>query len=297
MKNSLSKILITGANGQLGMALRHHPRAASYHLIPCSHADLDITDPASIQRAITTFSPDMVMNCAAYTAVDKAEQDLKQALNVNYIGAQNLAIACDTNEIPLIHVSTDYVFDGTHTIPYQEHDLACPINVYGDTKWRGEQVIREACKQHIVLRVSGVFSEYGNNFLKTILRLAQEKKELRIVADQITCPTYAGDIADVLFTIAQYPSRFGTYHYCNTAPVSWHQFATAIVQIANTHQSMLVEEIKAIRTSDYPTAAKRPAYSVLDCSKIKNDFNIQQSTWNEALSHVIPTLLRQGIRS
>ncbi len=176
MKNSLSKILITGANGQLGMALRHHPRAASYHLIPCSHADLDITDPASIQRAITTFSPDMVMNCAAYTAVDKAEQDLKQALNVNYIGAQNLAIACDTNEIPLIHVSTDYVFDGTHTIPYQEHDLACPINVYGDTKWRGEQVIREACKQHIVLRVSGVFSEYGNNFLKTILRLAQEKK-------------------------------------------------------------------------------------------------------------------------
>jgi dTDP-4-dehydrorhamnose reductase len=233
-----------------------------------------------------------VINAAAYTAVDKAEQEADQAILVNHLGAQNLAIACKKNQVPLIHLSTDYIFDGAHTCPYQEDDKENPTNVYGHSKWLGEQAVREQCEQHIILRVSGIFSQYGHNFLKTMLRLAQEKKELRVVADQITCPTYAGDIASVLFSIMQQSLHWGTYHYCNAGPVSWHQFATTIIQTAKQYQHLLVEEIKAISTSHYPTLAKRPAYSVLDCSKIENEMGIKQSMWRDALSVVILPLVQ-----
>lgn len=291
MSNSLPKILLTGANGQIGMALRHHTRSAEYLFSPCSHTALDITDINSIMAAITDFAPDIVINTAAYTAVDKAEKEQEQAMQVNYIGAQNLALVCQKMNVPLIHLSTDYVFDGHHSSPYQEDEKASPLNVYGQSKWLGEQAIREECQHHVILRVSGVFSEYGNNFLKTILKLAREKKELRIVADQITCPTYAGDIAHVLFSMVQQLPRFGTYHYCNAAPVSWHAFATTIVQIAKKHQPLLVEEIKSISTSEYPTLARRPLYSVLDCHKIEKETGLNQTLWSKALAAIIPQLI------
>lgn len=292
MNNYFRKILITGANGQVGSSLRHHARVSDFHLIPCGRAELDITQFASIESAIKKYSPDVVINTAAFTAVDQAEQDKELAMRANFQGARHLAIACQKHLIPLIHLSTDYIFDGTNTLPYQENDKACPINVYGESKWLGEQAIREHCEQHVIVRVSGIFSEYGNNFVKTMLRLANTKKELRVVADQITCPTYASDIANALFSIVQQNQRSGTYHYCDTNPVSWYQFATAIIQIAKQSQALLVTEVKAITTSEYPTRAIRPAYSVLNCDKIVSHFAIKQGRWDDALATIIPQLLK-----
>jgi dTDP-4-dehydrorhamnose reductase len=295
MKNYLPKVLITGGNGQLASALCHHPMAQAFHLMPCSRVEMDIANITSVTHAITIFNPDIIINTAAYTAVDKAEQDREQALRVNHLGAQHLAITCKERQIPLIHISTDYVFDGTHTTPYREDDATHPANFYGKSKCLGEETVRERCEQHIILRVSGVFSEYKNNFLKTILHLAQKRKELRIVADQITCPTYAGDIAHTLFTIVQNKPQWGTYHYCNTEPVSWYQFGVAIIEAARKHQSLLVEDTKAITTAAYPTAAKRPAYSVLDCGKIEKELGIIRPSWKNALASIVPLL--EGIRT
>jgi len=298
MKSFLPKILLTGANGQMGMALRYHPRAAEFHLIACSHKDLDITHSVSIENAILKFYPDVIINTAAYTAVDKAEQERERVLFVNHIGAKQLAITCKQHQIPLFHLSTDYVFDGTSSSPYREEDKTNPINVYGESKWLGEQAIRENCEQHTILRVSGIFSEYGHNFLKTMLRLANEKKELKVVSDQITCPTYAGDIANALFSIVvQQHSRWGTYHFCNADPVSWQQFAASIIHVANQYQPLLIKEVKAISTADYPTLATRPAYSVLNCDKVNTHFGIKQTSWRDALTTIIPLLIRKGIDS
>ena len=223
MRNS-PKILITGSDGQVGSALRAHVAAKNFHLIACNRENMDITNPVSIQQAISQFSPDIIINTAAYTAVDKAETHIEEVMQVNHIGTEHLAIACKRNNIPLIHLSTDYVFDGSNTLPYRENDTANPINVYGKSKWLGEQSIREHCEQHIILRVSGVFSEYGNNFMKTILRLANERKELNIIADQITCPTYASHIANVIYSLIPNLHTWGTYHYCDAPAVSWHEF-------------------------------------------------------------------------
>lgn len=283
MKNYLPNILITGGNGQVATALHQHKLARELQITACTREEMDICDITSIQHALTNFNPDIIINTAAYTAVDMAEQETETCLRTNHMGAKHLAIACKKQQIPLIHLSTDYIFDGTKNFPYREDDAATPINFYGKSKWLGEQAVREHSEQHIILRVSGVFGEHGNNFLKTMLRLAKEKKELRIVADQITCPTYAGDIAGAIFTLLKQELRWGTYHYCSAPPASWHQFATAIIHAAQHQHSILTEEIKAITTAEYPTAAKRPAYSVMDCSKIKNDYGITQPSWLDAV--------------
>lgn len=292
MKNYLRKVIITGGEGQLGCALRDHILAKEFHLAICPRDLIDITDPTSITNAFDRFSPDIVINSAAYTAVDKAEQEQEQCMRVNHQGARNIAAACQALQIPLIHLSTDYVFDGTSQSPYREDDAANPINCYGSSKWQGEQAVREQCEQHIILRTSAIFSEYGNNFLKTILRLAKERKVLRIVADQVTCPTYAGHLASAIYTIAKQPSHWGTYHYCDAMPASWHEFAAAILEMARQHQPLLVETIDAITTADYPTPAKRPAYSVLNCSKIEKYFGMTQANWAEAIKQITNAILR-----
>ena len=274
MTNYSRKILITGSDGQIGNALRAHADAKKFQVIACNRNQMDITEMSAIEKAIAAFSPDMIINTAAYTAVDKAESESELAHLINHQGAKNLAIACNKNKIPLIHLSTDYIFDGEKSSPYLESDNANPINVYGESKWLGEEAIREYCDQHIILRVSGVFSEYGNNFYKTMLRLVNEKKELKIVSDQITCPTYAGNIAGVIYSMIADLKKYGTWHYCDFPAVSWHQFATEITSD---------EKIKKISTEEYKSAAKRPAYSVLDCNKLKNDFGIIQNEWREAL--------------
>lgn len=293
MNNYLPKLLITGGNGQLACALRNHPLAHAMHISTCLHSEMDITDSSSVTRAIANYHPDIIINTAAYTAVDKAEQEKDQALRVNYLGVKQLAIACHEKHIVLIHLSTDYVFDGTSITPYRENDTTNPINFYGKSKCLGEEAIREHCEQHIILRVSAVFSEYGTNFLKTILRIGQERNELRIVADQITCPTYAGDIAGILFTLAKKQPQWGTYHYCSNEPVSWHAFAVAIIEEAKKHKALPVENIIAITTAGYPTLAKRPAYSVLNCSKIEKEAGITSSSWKPTLTSIIPLLIER----
>jgi len=287
MKNYLPNILITGSDGQLGNALRTHAGARDFHITACSRDNLDITDPASIDQAIKQYTPDFIVNTAAYTAVDTAEKEIDQAVSVNHLGAQHLAQACAAHKIPLIHISTDYVFDGDKVTPYLEEDAVNPVNLYGKSKYWGEQAVREYCEQHLILRVSGVFSEFGHNFLKTILRLASERKELNIVADQFTCPTYAGNIAAVIYSLIKQPLKSGIYHYCDNPPVSWHEFATAIIQQAKKQRTLLVEKINAITTAEYPTLAKRPVYSVLDCNKIKRDYDITQAEWAKQLDCLV----------
>ena len=295
MQTFSPKLLITGGNGQLATALCQHEKVRNFALFPCSSEKLDITQPTDIANALSTIQPDYVINTAAYTAVDNAELHSDHAMSVNYLGAKLLALACDKNNIPLLHVSTDYVFDGNKKQPYREEDETNPLNVYGKSKLLGEQAVRNYCQHHLILRVSGVFSSHGNNFLKTILRLATEKKELRIVVDQITCPTYAGDIAGVIFSLLQHKLH-GTYHFCGADAVSWHQFALLIIEHAKQQRDLLVETVLPIPANAYQSVAKRPLYSVLDCSKLLHDATIQQPSLQTAVQralqeyhHVLPT--------
>ncbi len=297
MTNYLPKILITGGNGQLAKALQHHALAKQFILQIYSHQLFDITQPQMIEKIIAREQPDFIINTAAYTAVDKAEYESEQALFVNYYGAKNLAIACEKYHIPLLHLSTDYVFDGQQIKAYVEHDPINPLNIYGKSKCLGEKSIREACEQHIILRVSGVFSEYGNNFVKTILRLAQEKNELRIVADQITCLTYASDIALVLFKLIQIKNHWGTYHYCNSDALSWYDFAVNILEIAAPHYHFAVKKIQAITGDEYISAAKRPRYSVLNCKRIEQIFHLSQVSWRAGISQTINHLVQHATLS
>lgn len=272
MKNYLPKILITGGNGQLAQALQHHPNAANFHTTICTRHELDITNPLSIDSIIRENKPNIIVNTAAYTAVDRAEEEQQLAMLVNHTGAKNLAIAGDKYHIPLIHLSTDYVFDGQSSTAYQEDDTVNPINTYGLSKYKGEQAIREYCPKHVILRVSGIYSQYGNNFVKTVHTLAQTKNELRIVTDQITCPTHANDIAQAIFTMAKNLKKFGTYHFCSNEPISWHDFAKHLTNATT---------IRPVLSSEYQSAAKRPAYSVLNCRKIATDYGIKQPSWRK----------------
>lgn len=289
----LPRILITGGHGQIGMALQQHAQAKQYNVIACSHAQLNLTQPASIAQAITLFQPNIVINAAAFTAVDQAESRREAALQINHIGAKNLAIACQQHGLPLLHLSTAYIFDGQKASPYLETDTAHPINVYGESKWLGEQAITTYCEQSLILRVTSVFSEYGNNFLKTMLKLAMEKKEMQVVADQLTSPTYASDIAGAIFNIIL-TFNPGTYHYCNLHPVSWHAFAVAIIHEAKQYHTLAVQNIVAINTQDYKTPAKRPLNSVLDCHKIYNDYGITQTHWDVAVKKIVKTLFNKN---
>lgn len=290
MKNCLPNIAITGANGQLGHALREHAMLKQFHSTFYARSELDIRDAQKIDEMIQITKPDVIINAAAFTAVDKAETEMLASIETNYSGTKNLAIACQKHQIPLVHVSTDYIFDGKKTTPYDENDTPNPINYYGKSKYFSELAVREYCEHYLILRVSGVFSEHGNNFLKTILRLAQEKKQLNVVSDQITCPTYAGDIASALLTMVsqlQTKTTSGTYHFCSRAAVSWYQFAKTIIEEAKSIKPLLVEEVNAIPTSAYKTAAQRPAYSVLACERIFERFGIVQPDWRVAVKTIL----------
>lgn len=293
MTNYFPKLLITGANGQLGQALVKHPLASEFEITACKHHDLDICQPASIEHAINLHVPDIIINTAGFTSVDKAESEAAQADRVNHIGAGQLALACNKHQIKLIHLSTDYVFDGTKDSPYTESDDTNPINIYGKSKWQGEMAVRRACDNHLILRVSSIFSEYGHNFLRTILRLARERTVLNVVTDQVSCPTYAGDIAEALFKICKMPAHKGTYHFCSNQGVSWYDFAQAIIIEAQTHEKLSIQDIKPVTAQEYPTAAKRPPYSILDCQKIKSTFNLDQPSWQEVTKATVAKLIRE----
>jgi dTDP-4-dehydrorhamnose reductase len=273
-------ILLTGCNGQVGQSIVKAAKDFSVELIPCDHQALDITHISSIENSVNKYHPDWIINTAAYTAVDKAESESERekVFKVNSLGPENLAKICAEKNISLIHLSTDYIFDGNKTSAYIENDSANPQSIYGQSKWQGEEAVRKYCEKYLILRVSWVFSEYGNNFVKTILKLLKERDELRIVSDQIGCPTYAGDIAKVILKIISHP-HWGTYHYCGMPETTWFDFAKKIYE-----NSFLKEKIiKPITTAEYPTPAKRPLNSVLDCSLFIKTFNLPLSSWEKGL--------------
>jgi dTDP-4-dehydrorhamnose reductase len=287
----MKKLLITGAYGQVGRCLQDRVDVHQWQVMAVDADTLDITNESAVNQLFNEFKPDVVINAAAYTAVDKAEEDATTAAAVNATGPKLLAVACAAHGAALLHISTDYVFDGASNTAYREGDALAPLGVYGQTKLNGDQWVAAHLPRHIILRTAWVFSEYGNNFVKTMLRLAKERSELGVVNDQFGCPTYAGDIAAALLKLAaeatderELSPLWGTYHFCGDVAVSWCEFARQIFSAgvnagALTHAPLL----KGISSSAYPTVAKRPSFSVLDCSKVAA-LGIRPSNWMFALN-------------
>jgi dTDP-4-dehydrorhamnose reductase len=276
----MAKILVIGGSGQLGMCLKTVAKKEQiYEISFPEKADANILDLEQLTALFYHEKPTFVINCAAYTAVDKAEDDQELAARINRDGVINLAKLCQFHHAVLIHVSTDFVFDGKTATPLTENDPTFPINVYGRTKLEGEQAIATQLKEFFILRTSWLYSEFGNNFVKTMLKLGQERDEVKVITDQIGTPTYAVDLARVIFKIIESNSvKYGLYHYSNQGLASWYDFAKAIFEISNTDVRVL-----AIHTSEYITRAVRPTFSVMDKSKIKKNFNIDISYWRESL--------------
>lgn len=286
------KILITGKNGQVGnslvLQLQNMP---SVSFLALSRDELDITNAKHVEQVVNEYKPSIIINAAAYTAVDKAESEVELAKAINCLGPKNLAKAAKQVNAAIIHISTDYVFAGDKLGLYSETDEVNPKGIYGQTKLAGEQAVIQECAAHIILRTAWVFSEFGNNFVKTMLRLARTRDTLSVVSDQFGGPTYAADIASSIIKIAQDieqgNSKFGVYNYSGYPHVSWCEFATQIFENALTN-NVIDSPIKVnpITTNDYPTPAKRPANSKLDCNKIAADFNIAPSDWKRALHNI-----------
>lgn len=290
------KILVTGAHGQVGKELSVTASKLGHEVMTTGRIELDITEAQSVEIYIKNNLPDIVINAAAYTAVDKAEQQQDQAYAINHLGAKNIAIACAKHNIPLLHISTDYVFDGSKTEPYNEDDTVSPLGIYGKSKWQGEEVIRKQLKQYIILRVAWVFGAHGNNFVKTMLRLGKDRDELNVVADQFGGPSPAKNIAETLIRLAEKFEQnknlqWGTYHYCGHSKTTWCEFAKEIFKQAN-EIGLLENEVTVnpITTSEYPTPAKRPSNSMLNCTKLLNTFGIEMPDWREAVNEVLTEL-------
>ncbi|RZF77288.1 dTDP-4-dehydrorhamnose reductase [Pseudoalteromonas sp. S4488] len=289
------KVLLTGANGQLGLCFQDCV-SDSIELTALSSKELDITCKASVQNVVDALRPDVIVNCAAYTAVDKAESEPELAHAVNCQGPENLAYAAAMLDIPLIHVSTDYVFDGNATEPYVPTDATSPQGVYGQTKLAGEQAIKAITSKHIVIRTAWVFSEYGNNFVKTMLRLASERDELGIVADQHGCPTYAGDLAALIVAIVTRIessdfSDYGLYHFCGDKAVSWFEFAESIFELqAKLNADFSIPKLNKLTTEQFPTPAKRPKYSVMQDNRLSLLKLPNASHWQDSLKTVLKKL-------
>jgi dTDP-4-dehydrorhamnose reductase len=290
------KVLISGAKGQVGCELLQANLAAKFALevVGFDRAALDITDYAQVNTILQREQPAVVINAAAYTAVDKAEQDIEQAYAINRDGPANLANVCKALHIPLIHISTDYVFDGDKKTPYLETDVPNPTGVYGKSKLAGELAIADILKQHYIVRVAWVFGAHGNNFAKTMLRLGNERSELSVVADQKGGPTWAKDIAEVALTLAKQtaaqPVEWGTYHYTGADQTTWFAFAQHIFESAFDLKMITAKpRVTAITSEQYPTPAQRPLNSVLDCNKIKAALNIAPSNWQQGLEDVLKT--------
>lgn len=287
------RIIVTGAQGQVGWELTRRATTLGHEVLAWDQPELDISDAAAVDQALDLSQAHLVINAAAYTAVDKAEQEPQTAFSVNRDGPAHLAAACARLGIPLLHISTDYVYDGGKIDPYVEDDPTTPMSVYGASKLAGDEIVRRLLPRHLILRVSWVFGIHGHNFVRTILRLAREREALRVVADQRGCPTWAGDIADVLLELAGRVAEidancaWGTYHYCGTPATTWHGFASAIVEQARTHEPLQVHTVTAITTADYPTPAARPANSVLDCTRLATVFDIHPRPWRPGLDALI----------
>jgi dTDP-4-dehydrorhamnose reductase len=286
------RILVTGSNGQVGWELSRGGARKDFHILALDRASLDITDQSAVNNELRASGPSVVVNAAAYTAVDQAESEPELAFAANRDGPAYLASACAEAGIPLIHISTDFVFDGKKQGPYLESDQISPLSVYGKSKAAGEVAVMERLREHIILRTSWVYGVQGSNFVKTMLRMGRERDIIQVVEDQYGCPTYAADLGDTIMRIAAQMGEdrqitWGTYHYCGKGMASWHGLAQEIFSLAKQYTSLRVKTIEAISTAEYPTPAKRPLNSVLDCSLVEKTFNIHPKPWRESLARMI----------
>lgn len=281
-------ILVTGCNGQLGNEIQLLEKEYPQHTyFNTDVAELDITNQLAVNDFINRHVIDGVINCAAYTAVDKAEGDKELCTTLNTVAPSYLAAAIDKRGGWIIHVSTDYVFDGTHHTPYVETDTPSPDSVYGSTKLAGELGVSKFCKKHMIIRTAWLYSAFGNNFVKTMIRLGKEKTELGVIFDQIGTPTYARDLAVAIMTAVDKGIETGVYHFSNEGVISWYDFTKAIHRIAGIKDC----KVRPLHTSEYPTAANRPAYSVLDKTKIKQTYGIEIPYWEDSLKECIERLI------
>jgi dTDP-4-dehydrorhamnose reductase len=289
LSNKQQTILVTGANGQLGAALEVlAPDFTEYLFLFVTKEALNITDADATEKYFSAHSIDFCINCAAYTAVDKAESEVENAFLINATAVATLASVCKKNTAQLIHISTDYVFDGTANQPYKETDKTNPVSVYGKSKLQGEEWAMQNAPSTIIIRTAWLYAAFKNNFVKTMLRLMLEKDSINVVNDQFGCPTYAADLAAAIMQIIiSNKSKInpGIYNYTNAGITNWYQFAIAIKKISNTNCS-----INPITTAQYPTAAKRPAYSVLDTAKIKETFAVAVPHWEDSLKRCLALL-------
>jgi dTDP-4-dehydrorhamnose reductase len=291
----MATVLLFGAHGQLGTELREEAARRGIDLHAANRADTDIADAEAVRRVIEAAIPAVVVNAAAYTKVDRAETESELAFRANALGPKVLAELCAARALPLLHVSTDFVFDGKKPSAYVETDPVAPLGVYGRSKAEGETAIRAVLERHIILRTSWVYGIYGANFLKTVLRLASERNELRIVADQRGCPTGTADLAEAILTIAALiargDARWGLYHFAGQGATTWHGFAEEIVRIQAPFTGRRPAVIP-ITTAEYPTPAIRPANSALDSGRFAATFGIKAKHWRDRTREVATALLR-----
>ncbi len=286
------KILVIGAKGQLGWELCRRGEKQGFDMVALDLPEFDITDFFTVKEKVSQAGISLVINAAAYTAVDQAESEPELAFAVNRDGPAYLASSCAKAGIPLIHISTDYVFDGDKKGPYLATDPVSPLGVYGRSKAEGEMEVRDHSQEHIIIRTAWLYGIHGHNFVKTMLRLGKEREVLKVVADQYGCPTYAADLAEAILEIAAQIGKgcdiiWGTYHYCGRGVTTWHGFAEKIFDLARERHSLMVKKVVPITTDQYPTPAKRPANSVLDCSLITKHFGISPKPWAESLARMI----------
>lgn len=283
------KVLVIGAGGMTGTEIVRQAEERSWDVVALSRRELDITDASAVEGVIGSERPDVIVNAAAYTAVDAAESAAEEAMAVNGAGPRNIALAARTNGSQLLHISTDYVFDGEASKPYLPDDRTAPINVYGESKLAGEMAVRDACPEHVIVRTSWVYSHTGTNFVRTMLRIAGEKDEIHVVNDQHGCPTSSQDLAHALLSAASLMTRSyisGTYHFCNAGPTTWFDFANAIFELRDSPGPRVVP----ISTAEFPTPAKRPRWSVLDTSSFKLAFGVEPRSWRESLKETMEKL-------
>ncbi len=282
-------ILVTGAHGQLGCEMQRLGALSPHRWLFTDVAELDITDREAVAQRVTEEKIDVIVNCAAYTAVDKAEEEEALAYKINCEAVENLALAAQTQGATLIHISTDYVFGGQGNLPRSEEMPVQPLGAYGRTKWAGEEAVRRVGCRHLIFRTAWLYSEFGNNFLKTMLRLTAEKEQLNVVFDQVGTPTYAGDLALAIFGIIEsekFRTHEGTYHFSNEGVCSWYDFATEIA-LAAGHTDC---RILPCHSSEFPSKVERPAYSVLDKSKLKRDFDLEIPHWRDSMCYCLEKL-------
>lgn len=287
-------VLVTGGDGQLGCALRAliEKMNLPFRFYFTDAGELDITDRSQIESFVVGQQIRYILNCAAYTAVDKAEEEREMAFTINAAGVENIALVAKQYGVKVIHLSTDFVFDGASTVPYDEESEPHPLSVYGETKLKGEQLLQAAGGEWLILRTSWLYSEYGSNFVKTMLRLMRERELLTVIDDQRGSPTYATDLAEMMIHILQQSEvngwTNGLFHFSNRGQTSWYGFADAIRRVAGIENCKLVP----VTTAEYPTAARRPAYSVMDLTKISDRFRVEIPTWEEALQRCLQKILQ-----